>query len=83
MRTDERIAALNHYLPQFMVEHLHLYGILSKGVHELTEVDCGDAMPVLRQAIELMIHDKVDAIRREKRRKVASVLLAQTVDKHK
>ena len=83
LRTDERIAALKEYLPQFMVEHPHLYGILSKGVHELTEEECGEAMPVLRQAIELMIQDKVDAIRKEKRRAVASTLLAQTVDKHK
>lgn len=83
LRTDERIAALAEYLPQFMVEHPHLYGILSKGVHELTEEECGEAMPVLRQAIELMIQDKVDAIRKEKRRAVASTLLARTVDKHK
>lgn len=82
-RTDERIAALREYLPQFMVEHPHLYGILSKAVHELTEEECGEAMPVLRQAIELMIQDKVDAIRKEKRRAAASTLLAQTVDKHK
>lgn len=83
LRTDERIAALKDYLPQFMVEHPHLYGILSKAVHELTEEECGEAMPVLRQAIELMIQDKVDAIRKEKRRTAASTLLAQTVDKHK
>jgi len=83
LRTAERIAGLKEYLPQFMVEHPHLYGILSKGVHELSEEECGEAMPVLRQAIELMIQDKVDAIRREKRRTLASTLLAQTVDKHK
>lgn len=83
MRTDERISALKAYLPQFMVEHPHLYGILSKGVHELTEEECGEAMPVLRQAIELMIEDRVDAKRRAKRRALASVMLAKTVDKHK
>lgn len=83
MRTDERINALKEYLPQFMVDHPHLYGILSKGVHELTEEECGEAMPVLRQAIELMIQDKVDATRKEKRRSAASKLLAQTVSKHK
>lgn len=83
LRTDERIAALREYLPQFMVDHPHLYGILSKAVHELTEQECGQTMPVLRQAIELMIQDKVDAIRKEKRRAAASTLLAQTVDKHK
>ncbi len=83
MRTNERIAALRPYLPQFMVDHPHLYGILSKGVHELTEEECGDAMPALRQSIELMLQDKVDAVRREKRRQTASTLLAQTVDKHK
>lgn len=83
LRTDEKIAEVRQYLPQFMAEHPHLYGILSKGVHELTEEECGEAMPTLRQAIELMLQDKVDAIRREKRRQAASVMLAKTVDKHK
>lgn len=83
LRTEERVAALREHLPQFMVEHPHLYGILSKAVHELTEEECGESMSVLRQAIELMIQDKVDAIRREKRRAAASMLLAQTVNKHK
>lgn len=82
LRTDERIAALREYLPQFMVEHPHLYAILSKGVHGLTEEECGAAMPVLRQAIELMLQDKVDAIRKERRRAAASTLLAQTANKH-
>lgn len=83
LKTTERIAALKDYLPEFMVEHPHLYSILSKGVHELTEEECGDAMPILRQSIELMIQDKVEAIRKEKRRLAASRLIAQTVDKLK
>lgn len=83
LRTDEKIAEVRAYLPQFMVDHPHLYSILSKGVHELTEEECGEAMPTLRQSIELMLQDKVDAIRREKRRQSASAMLARTVDKHK
>jgi hypothetical protein len=81
MRTDERIDALKGYVPQFLAEHPHLYTILSKGVHELTEEECGEAMPVLREAIELMLHEKVDAIRREKRRSAASKLIARTLNK--
>jgi hypothetical protein len=83
MRTGDRIIALRGYVPDFMADHPHLYSILSLGVHELTEEQCGKALPTLRQAIELMMHERVDAARRTKRRAAVSKLLSQTVDEHK
>ncbi len=39
-RVVERIDLLKRELPEFLVEHKELYGILSKGVHELDEKEC-------------------------------------------
>ena len=37
---DEKIKTLTGYLPPFIVEQNSIYGILSKGIHELSEEDC-------------------------------------------
>lgn len=83
MRTDERIAALRTHLPQFLSEHPHLYSILSLGVHELTEEQCKEELPTLRQAIELVVRERVTAARAKKQRDSLSKLLSQSVNKHK
>jgi hypothetical protein len=83
LRTDEKIAALRDFLPPFMAEHPHIYGILSKGVHELTEEECAAEMPTLREAIELIMHERVEEVRKQKRKGAASRLLAQSVNRLK
>lgn len=83
LRTDERITALRDFLPPFMAQHPHLYGILSKGVHELTEEECTAEMPTLREAIGLIMLERVEEIRKEKRKQAASKLLAQSANRLK
>ena len=39
-RMNERIQMLSGYLPDFLVENHTIYGILSKGIHELSEDVC-------------------------------------------
>lgn len=68
---------LRGHLPEFMAEHPELYSILSKGVHELTEEECARELPMLRQAIELIMEDRVTEQRRRKQREAASKLVAQ------
>lgn len=81
--TDEKIKLLGDRLPGFLSEHPQLYGILSIGVHELTESECADELPMLRQAIELILRDRVNAIRERKQRADVSKLVAQAVNRHK
>lgn len=76
-KTDDRIRMLRGHLPEFMAEHPELYSILSKGVHELTEEECARELPMLRQAIELIMEDRVTEQRRRKQREAASKLVAQ------
>jgi hypothetical protein len=59
-RMGERIATLAGRLPAFLVENRSIYGILSKGVHELTEQECLEAFPVVRVSIELILDEKLE-----------------------
>jgi len=58
-RMDEKIEILKSKLPEFLVKQRALYGIISKGLHELSEKECLDAFPTVRAGIELVLDQKV------------------------
>lgn len=58
-RMSEKIQSLTSFLPKFLVEHRSLYGILSKGVHELTEDECLKAFPIVKLGIEIILDAKL------------------------
>ena len=66
-RMDDKIAILKPHLPQFLVENRSLYGILSVGVHTLSEEDCLKAFPVVKLGIELILDDHLEKYEREKK----------------
>jgi hypothetical protein len=68
---------LNEQLPPFLVEHKQWYGIVSKGIHELTESECLDYFPVVRSGIEVVLEQKADALERTERAKAASEAIRQ------
>jgi hypothetical protein len=55
MRVDEKIEALKAVLPAFLVKHAKIYGLLSKGIHELSEEECLEAFPAIRNGIILIL----------------------------
>ncbi len=59
-RVDQRIDLLQNHLPGFLVENRKIYGILSKGVHELSEQDCLAHFDVLKGSIELILDQKIE-----------------------
>lgn len=66
-RVNERIGLLKNYLPIALVEHKELYGILSKGVHELDENICLEYHDVVLHGIEMILEEKVaDKLQKEK-----------------
>ncbi|MEL7249910.1 MAG: short-chain dehydrogenase [Bacteroidota bacterium] len=77
-RVTDKIASLRSFLPPFLVEHRSMYGILSKGVHELSEQDCLEAFPAVQMGIELILDQKLEALKRkdkeEKARRAISML---------
>lgn len=60
-RVSEKILLLASKLPDFLVQNRALYGILSKGVHELTEDECLKAFPVVKVGIEIILDAKLRA----------------------
>ena len=61
---DERIKMLADYLPKALVESTVFYGIVSKGIHELSEDECIAYFPVLREFI-FMILRQWEQLRKE------------------
>ncbi|WP_157629716.1 hypothetical protein [Rhizobium gallicum] len=63
----EKIEALKADLPQAVVKYKAAYGILSKGIHELSEDECIRYFPVLRSAIiAILEQDLQNRLKREK-----------------
>ncbi len=50
-RVAERIKMLEGYLPEVLIKNTIIYGILSKGIHELSEEECRKYFPVVKECI--------------------------------
>jgi hypothetical protein len=61
LRMADKVDALKTVLPSQLVEMKFVYGILSKGVHELTEEECLEYFSSLRLSIELILDQKIEA----------------------
>lgn len=71
-RVVERIKMLKNYLPDMMVENAAVYGILSKGVHELDEETCIQAYSLMKNTIVEILEDLLAKREKEERRKALS-----------
>ena len=67
-RVSHKIKMLKNYLPDFVVENKGLYGILSKGVHSLSEDECLAYYDTVRSGIEIILDSKLEES--EKKRKI-------------
>ncbi|WP_242238124.1 hypothetical protein [Bacillus cereus group sp. BfR-BA-01316] len=82
-KMDEKILMLKAYLPGFLVENRKLYGILSKGIHELDEKTCLELFPNVKVAIELILDEKIHQLEKESKIQSARKFIAATVEKFK
>lgn len=55
LRVGERIKLLKPYLPSIFVDNAVVYGIISKGIHELNEEDCKQYFPVLNTFLMVVL----------------------------
>jgi len=82
MRMDAKIAALKDVLPPALVKNRSAYGILSSGIHSLTEVECKLYFPVVKAAILQILQQDFEARERmQKERDLEAEIekIAQTV----
>ena len=52
---NEKIKMLSDYLPKLLVNNEAFYGIVSKGIHELSEEECIEYFPVLKSFIMMIL----------------------------
>lgn len=57
LRMDEKVKFLKGHIPEFLYENKRLYGILSKGIHELGEEVCLKAFEYLKLSIKIILEE--------------------------
>lgn len=76
-KMNNKIQMLSGYLPDFLVENYSIYGILSKGIHELSEEDCKSYFSILRESIEMILDEKEDNRQKEMKKDNIKKVLSQ------
>jgi hypothetical protein len=82
-RWPEKIKMLKSYLPQYLVENSMVYGVLSKGVHELSEDECADYFDVMHTSIEIICDQKIADLERTKKATEGAKALQKVLHKLK
>lgn len=59
-RMPDKIKLLKRSLPSRLVESATLYGILSKGIHELSEEECLEHFDLVQKAILMILKERQD-----------------------
>lgn len=54
-RIDEKIKMISMYIPKLLTENRIVYGIISKGIHELSEEECLEFFPVMKNFIIMIL----------------------------
>lgn len=80
-RMDEKIKSLKSYLPETLHEIADVYGILSKGIHQLSEEECLAYFDAMRVGIEIILDDKLEQKRKEEKRKRAIASISKISNK--
>ena len=79
MKFNEKIKALEEYLPKVLVKNRNMYAIVSKGIHELGENECLKMFPQLRVGIELILDDILRDKERENKERELEKFVAREV----
>ncbi|BDX38828.1 hypothetical protein CYCD_21830 [Tenuifilaceae bacterium CYCD] len=76
-KMEDKIKMLHSYLPLFLVENKAMYSILSLGIHELDEQTCLSHFDTLRVGIEIILDEKIEAIRKKEKIEAAKKKLSE------
>jgi hypothetical protein len=83
VRIIEKILLLKDFLPEYLVQNRNIYGILSKGIHSLSEDECLEYYPVIKIGIELILDEKLEKINKAEKitnnqKEIQKILQKQT-----
>lgn len=76
-RFSEKVQLVKSELPDFFVTNVVMYGLVSKGIHELSEDECKKMYPVLKASIEFVLDDIIARKEQEKKRKEAQEAISK------
>lgn len=82
-KMNEKIVLLKDYLPEYLVENKEIYGILSKGIHELDENFSKEVFPIIQTGLEFILDEKLVEFEKAKKKKENSKLLSDIKGKIK
>lgn len=74
-KMDNKLKLLSNHLPEVVIENKSLYGILSAGIHNLSEEECLKYFSVVREVIELILDEREFARQKEEKKKKAKNML--------
>lgn len=66
MPMDKKIDLLKHNLPAYLIQNQKIYGILSKGVHQLSEEECLKYFNPVRVGLDLILNERNRQIEEKK-----------------
>jgi hypothetical protein len=70
-RAEEKIKALGEYMPAFLVANRKMYGVLSGGLHGLSEEECASLFPACYAGLKIALDDLLQS--EAKKKKIADV----------
>ena len=76
-KVQERIKMLKMYLPDTLTNNTQIYGIVSKGIHELSEEECIQYFPVLKSCIFMILEKWEEARKKAKNEKELTKALTE------
>ena len=83
-RISEKIELLRSYVPDFMFEQRNtIYGIVSKGIHELPEEENNKNFKVIAESIEIILSEKLRKYLEEERKEEVKKALQESAQKIK
>lgn len=77
----ERIKMLKDYLPDILVNNPTVYGIISKGIHELSEEDCIEYFPIVKECIFMVLEKWEQARKKAESEKQLGAALSRIASK--
>lgn len=67
-RMEDKTKYIKDFLPDYFMENSYMYSILSKGIHDLQEVECRKYLPIIKTIIFYSLDEAVDRKNKELRK---------------
>ena len=80
-KMENKLQLLSNHLPDVIMDNKPLYGVLSAGIHSLSEEECLKYFSVVRAVIELILDDREHVRQMEEKKKVAKNKLGEIAGK--